>query len=95
MGQFASLFHFAEINPLTPQFKDLEEGARVPFLPLENIWAYGKADQSLTKAWKKSDTSYTQFQDGDILIPKVTPTVFHGRSMITDIDSEVGLATSE
>ncbi|WP_276923225.1 restriction endonuclease subunit S [Corynebacterium pyruviciproducens] len=93
--KFASLLHFADVNPLTPQFKDLEDGNEVPFMPLENVWAFGKADQSARKRWKKSDTSYTQFQDGDVLVPKVTPTVFHGRSMIADIDSEIGLATSE
>lgn len=95
LGDTASLFHFAEVNPLTLQFKKLTDGSEVPFMPLENVWAYGKADQSAKKVWKKSDTSYTQFQNGDILVPKVTPTVFHGRSMITDIDTEVGLATSE
>lgn len=95
MSGIISLFHLAEVNPLTPQFKELADGSEVPFMPLENIWAYGKADQTATRVWKKSDTSYTQFHNGDLLVPKVTPTVFHGRSMITSIDSEIGLATSE
>nr|WP_120492305.1 restriction endonuclease subunit S [Corynebacterium lactis] len=95
MAGTISLFHVAEVNPLTPQFKELPDGSEVPFMPLENIWAYGKANQSERKVWKKSDTSYTQFENGDLLVPKVTPTVFHGRSMITDIDSKIGLATSE
>ncbi|MCQ9353465.1 restriction endonuclease subunit S [Corynebacterium sp. 153RC1] len=95
MENTIALWHIAEINPLTPQFNELPDGNEVSFLPLENIWAYGKADQSSRKVWKKSETSYTQFQNGDILVPKVTPTVYHGRSMIADIDSEIGLATSE
>lgn len=95
MSEFASLYHFAEVNPLTPAFNELDEEAQIPFMPLENVWAYGKANYSSHRNWKRKDTSYTQFQKGDILVPKVTPTVFHGRSMIAEIDSELGLATSE
>lgn len=90
-----SLWHYAEVNPVTSGFQNLSVGEDLSFMPLESIWSSGAADYSHRKAWKKSDTSYTQFQRGDILVPKVTPTVFHGRSMIADIDSEVGLATSE
>lgn len=90
-----SLKYYAEVNPLTPEFKNLEEGENIAFLPLENIWSGGRVDYSAKKPWKKTDTSYTQFRQGDVLVPKVTPTVFHGRSMVTEIDTELGLATSE
>ncbi|MDK8664890.1 restriction endonuclease subunit S [Corynebacterium coyleae] len=88
------LWKFASINPLTPEFSGLPVGTEVEFLPLENIWADGKADYAGRKK-VGTDSSYTQFRSGDILVPKVTPTVFHGRSMIADIEGEVGLATSE
>lgn len=88
------LWKFASINPLTPEFSELPVGTEVEFLPLENIWSHGKADYAERKR-VGSDSSYTQFRRGDILVPKVTPTVFHGRSMIADIEGEVGLATSE
>ncbi len=95
MDAFASLYNFAEVNPPTREFMHLNEGESISFMPLENIWSYGNADTNSKRAWKRSDTSYTQFRKGDILVPKVTPTVFHGRSMIANISEPVGLATSE
>ena len=88
------LWKYAAINPLTPEFSELPVGTEVEFLPLENIWSQGKADYSERKKLG-ADSSYTQFRSGDILVPKVTPTVFHGRSMIAQIEGEIGLATSE
>lgn len=88
------IWKFASINPLTPEFSKVPVGTEVEFLPLENIWAYGKADYTERKR-VGADSSYTQFRSGDILVPKVTPTVFHGRSTIAKIEGEVGLATSE
>ncbi|WP_342318608.1 restriction endonuclease subunit S [Corynebacterium mayonis] len=95
MNRTVSLRHYADVNPRTNEFKEVAEGESLAFLPLENIWPSGSADYSQTKAWKNTDTSYTQFRRGDILVPKVTPTVFHGRSMIAETETEVGLATSE
>lgn len=90
-----SLKHYADVNPVTPEFNALADGTELTFLPLENIWSGGKTDYSGRKLWKKSETSYTQFRRGDVLVPKVTPTVFHGRSVVALTESAVGLATSE
>ncbi|MCS4489447.1 type I restriction endonuclease subunit S [Corynebacterium sp. ES2775-CONJ] len=87
--------HYAHVNPLTTEFNNLEDGTVVDFLPLENIWSTEGTDYSRKKAWKKSETSYTQFRRGDVLVPKVTPTVFHGRSIIANTKTDIGLATSE
>lgn len=95
MNRAISLKHYADVNPLTSEFKELPDGEEVTFLPLENIWAFGSADYSKKKAWRRTGTSYTQFRRGDVLVPKVSPTVFHGRSMIAETETEVGLATSE
>lgn len=95
MNRAISLKHYADVNPLTSEFKELPDGEEVTFLPLENVWAFGSADYSKKKAWRRADTSYTQFRREDVLVPKVTPTVFHGRSMIAETETEVGLATSE
>lgn len=89
------LWNYASTNPLTPEFRDLPEGEKIDFLPLENVWSHGKADYSEKIAWDGGKSSYTQFRRGDILVPKVTPTVFHGRTMVAETESPIGLATSE
>lgn len=89
------LWYYAEVNPVTRGFQDLAAGEQVSFLPLECIWPDKQADYSQKKIWNNAGTSYTQFQYGDVLVPKVTPTVFHGRSMIAETETSLGLATSE
>ncbi|WP_279064546.1 restriction endonuclease subunit S [Dermabacter hominis] len=88
------LWHYAYVNPGTPEFSELSPEKSVPFLPLEAIWPHGTADFSLTIE-AGSGNSYTQFRKGDVLVPKVTPTVFHGRAMVAEVNTPVGLATSE
>lgn len=88
------LWHYAYVNPGTPEFSGISPENLVPFLPLEAIWPHGTADYSLTIE-AGSGSSYTQFRKGDVLVPKVTPTVFHGRAMVTEVSTSVGLATSE
>lgn len=89
------LWNYAATNPHTPEFRELPLGEEVNFLPLESIWAHGRADYSHKIKWEGNKSSYTQFRRGDLLVPKVTPTVFHGRTMIAETTSSVGLATSE
>ena len=94
MTELAPLWKFAEVNPLTPEFKALTPGVEVSFMPLETVWPGGRADFSRTRPWS-NDSNYTQFRQGDILVPKITPTFEAGRSVIADIPTEVGLASTE
>lgn len=91
----APLWKFAEVSPSTPEFDDLTESDEVTFIPLEDVWPANKADDFQTVAWEKRLTGYTPFRRGDLLLPKVTPTVTHGRTMITDTATELGVASTE
>lgn len=91
----APLWKFAEVSPSTPEFNDLTESDEVTFIPLEDVWPANKADDFQTVAWEKRLTGYTPFRRGDLLLPKVTPTVTHGRTMITDTATELGVASTE
>lgn len=90
----APLWKFAEVNPSTAEFSRLEEGDEVTFLPLETIWPGGRADYSRTLAWS-TKLSYTMFQSGDVLVPKITPTFEAGRSIVAAPLTALGLATTE
>lgn len=91
----APLWKFAEVSPSTPEFSDLTESDEVTFIPLEDVWPTNKADDFQTVPWEKRLTGYTPFRCGDLLLPKVTPTVTHGRTMITDTATELGVASTE
>ncbi|MFE0421864.1 hypothetical protein [Streptomyces sp. NPDC058953] len=94
MKSFAPVWKFAEVNPVTADFKSMADGTVVTFMPLEAIWPGVKCDYSRTLQWS-SKLSYTQFRRGDILVPKITPTFEAGRTIIADIPSTCGLASTE
>lgn len=89
------LWSVAEVAPLTPEFEAIGEGESLTFLPLEAVWPSGRADLTRRIKWDGGGGSYTRFRRGDLLLPKVAPTFSHGRAMVADIDTAVGLATSE
>ena len=92
---FAPLWKFAEVSPPTPEFAELTGNDEVTFIPLEDVWPTYEADDFQTMNWETRLTGYTPFRCGDLLLPKVTPTVTHGRTMITNITTNVGVASTE
>lgn len=94
-NHLAPLWKFAEVSPPTPEFAELTEDDKVTFIPLEDIWPSYAADDFQTVNWQSRLTGYTPFRRGDLLVPKVTPTVTHGRTMIANIATDVGVASTE
>lgn len=94
MNAFAPVWKFAVVGPATPEFKSMAEGTDVTFMPLEAIWPGASCDYSRTLPWSPK-LSYTQFRRGDILVPKITPTFEAGRTIIAEIPSVAGLASTE
>lgn len=94
MTRIAPVWLYAEVNPATPEFKTLDDGAEVSFMPLEAVWPGEKADYTNVLPWS-SKQSYSQFRRGDILVPKITPTFEAGRTIIAEIPFALGLASTE
>ena len=90
------LRHLAAVNPSTPEFDRLPADADVPFLPLECVWPGSLLDTSRRKTRAELSVGYTRFRQGDILLPKITPTFQADRTVIAvDIDGGVGAGTTE
>ena len=90
------LRHVAAVNPTTPEFDALADDAEMPFLPLEAVWPGARLD--LTRRRPKSEvaTGYTRFREGDILVPKITPTFQADRTVIAQgVEGGVGAGTTE
>lgn len=94
MRETVPLWKHGAINPATPEFQTVSEGEKLTFVPLEAVWPGGRADFSRTISWSDK-LSYTPFRRGDVLIPKITPTFEAGRSVVADIPTAIGLATTE
>ncbi|MDP5316636.1 restriction endonuclease subunit S [Streptomyces poriferorum] len=90
------LRHVAQINPLTPAFDRLEDEDQLTFVPMESVWPDGRMDISRVRMKSTVATGYTRFQDGDVLVPKITPTFEAGRSvLIGGLLGGVGAGTTE
>jgi type I restriction enzyme, S subunit len=88
------LGRLVEINPGVPEFLR-DPDAEVTFMPLECVWPDGLADTSRRAKASAVANGYTQFRDGDILLPKITPTFEAGRTFPVQIDTAVGAGTTE
>ncbi|MER7903007.1 restriction endonuclease subunit S [Streptomyces sp. NPDC095614] len=88
------LGRLAYINPPVPEFLADPE-ASITFMPLETIWADGKEDCSRRANAQDVAAAYTRFRNGDVLMPKITPTFEAGRVLATQIDTHLGAATTE
>ena len=77
------LRYLAEINPSVPGWEQIPEDRFLTFVPLEAVWPR-RID--FTRARPKSETStgYTRFMNGDVIVPKITPTFEADRSTWVD-----------
>ncbi|MFF9343220.1 restriction endonuclease subunit S [Streptomyces sp. NPDC014773] len=90
------LRHLARVNPLTPAFDRLSDDDELTFLPMEAVWPGSRLDISRSRRKASVATGYTRFQDGDVLVPKITPTFEASRAvLISGLLGGVGAGTTE
>ena len=90
------LRHVASINPPTPEFELLPDTAELPFLPLEAVWPGNRLDTTRRQPKAAVSSGYTRFREGDILLPKITPTFQADRTVIAvGLEGGVGAGTTE
>jgi type I restriction enzyme S subunit len=90
------LRYLARVNPATPEFDRLPDDAEVSFLPLEAVWPGNKLDVDRLRPKDQVSVGYTRFREGDILVPKITPTFQADRTVIaTGLSDGIGAGTTE
>ena len=90
----ARLCDLAEFNPPCPAFVRLEDDAPVAFIPMEGVWP--NALQITQRPKAEVAVGYTRFQEGDLLVPKISPTFSHGRASVAEgLVGGVGTGTTE
>jgi len=86
----------ARVNPTTATFDRLGSDAAITFLPMESIWPDARLDLSNTRSIGEVERGYTRFQEGDVLLPKITPTFEGSRATIArGLLNGVGAGTTE
>ncbi|MFE6101792.1 restriction endonuclease subunit S [Streptomyces laurentii] len=90
------LRHLAQVNPPTRAFDRLSDEDELTFLPMESIWPGSRLDTTKRRSKASVAVGYTRFQDGDVLVPKITPTFEAGRAvLINGLHGGVGAGTTE
>jgi type I restriction enzyme, S subunit len=90
------LRYVADVNPATPAFGHLNDDEEVTFLPLEAVWPGTRLDLSHRRTKASVATGFTRFQNGDVLVPKITPTFEASRAVLIDgLHGGVGTGTTE
>ncbi len=89
------LRYAALINPVKSQLK-LKYGYDVSFLPMENISTEGQLLLEEERPIDDVYSSFTYFEDGDIIIAKITPCFENGKgSLAKGLLNGVGFGTTE
>lgn len=90
------LRRLVEVNPATREFSLVAENQDVTFLPLEAIWPGARLDVSRVRPKREVEVGYTRFREGDILLPKITPTFEADRTVVArGLRNGFGCGTTE
>lgn len=96
MTETVRMRHLADVNPPVPEFDLLPATSELTFVPLEAVWPSNRLDLSRSRVKSEVATGYVRFREGDILVPKVTPTFQAARAALASkVPSRVGAASTE
>ena len=84
------------VNPYAKRLRALQPEDEVSFVPMEAVGEYGGLNLEQTKPVADIGSGYTQFQDGDIVVAKITPCFENGKgSLAKGLLNGVAIGTTE
>ena len=84
------------VNPRSDGLRRLNPEDEVSFVPMEAVGEYGGLSLDQTRAISDIGPGYTEFDDGDILVAKITPCFENGKGAVaTHLLNSVAFATTE
>lgn len=90
-GRFAM-----RVNPASDRLLTLNPDAEVTFLPMEAVGEYGGLNLETTKLLSDIGSGYTEFQDGDVIVAKITPCFENGKgALASGLTNGVAFGTTE
>jgi type I restriction enzyme S subunit len=84
------------VNPPPRRARELDETDEVSFVPMEAIGEDGGLDLGRTKPLDEIGSGYTAFEDGDVVVAKITPCFENGKGAIAyGLKNGAGFGTTE
>ena len=85
-----------EINPRSQRQRALRPDDDVSFVPMEAVGEYGGLNLGLARPIADVESGYTEFDDGDVLVAKITPCFENGKgAFATGLLNKSALGTTE
>lgn len=75
----ARVRHLASVNPPIPGWENIPDESPLTFVPLEAVWPR-RVDFSRVRPKRETSKGYSRFMEGDVIVPKITPTFEGARS---------------
>src|SRR6202012_3265577 len=70
------------VNPSAPRLRALEPAVEVSFVPMEAVGGQGGLSPEQTRTIAEVPNGYTEFQDGDVVVAKITPCFENGKTAL-------------
>lgn len=84
------------VNPPARRARELNETEEVSFVPMEAVGEYGGLNLERAKPVDEIGAGYTAFEEGDVVIAKITPCFENGKGAIAQgLKNGVGFGTTE
>lgn len=95
--ELEKLSALAEINPSKTELKDIKKDTLVSFVDMASISDNGFISKVEQKEYQEvKNGGYTYFQEGDILIAKITPCMENGKcALAINLPTKIGFGSSE
>ena len=72
------------VNPSPERLRDLDETDEVSFVPMEAVGEYGGLNLERSKSLDEIGSGYTEFEDGDVVVAKITPCFENGKGALAE-----------
>ncbi|MEH1842086.1 MAG: hypothetical protein V7L20_25970 [Nostoc sp.] len=90
------LKRIANLNPSKKEVASLPSDTKVTFLPMEVVSESWEVDYSQIRPLEEVRNGYTYFQNGDILLAKITPCFENGKgALVNNCINGVGFGSTE
>ncbi|TNJ35930.1 restriction endonuclease subunit S [Prosthecochloris vibrioformis] len=85
-----------QVNPPAPRLRALKDVDEVSFIPMEAVNENGGFKTEQTKLKAECSSGYTEFQENDVVVAKITPCFENGKgSIATGLTNFVAYGTTE
>lgn len=85
-----------DLATVNPRASRIDAAATVSFVAMEDVSEHGELVRSVDRARAELGSGYTQFNDGDVLVAKITPCFENGKGALAEgLTSGVGFGTTE